>query len=277
MIDGTAAYWENVAVEWLSARPRMIWRDHCDAVNSRLVERWLAPGRVGRVLKTDLFEEAVGKGLLPLLSSHAVEVAGIDISPSIVKAARRRHPGLDAVVASDVRTLPFGDDVFDTVISTSTLDHFETMDDVMAAVSNIARILKPGGRLILMMDNLLNPLVRLRNSLPIAWLVRLGLVPYQVGATAGHIALEAGLSKRNFRVLGSTAIMHCARMPAVLLSALLDATGAGRAAEWSRRRFLEILRLFEYLENWPTRYTTGYFVAVLAEKRPAAAVTGAPK
>ena len=217
-----------------------------------------------------------GRGSLLLLSSHADEVAGIDISASIVKAARQRHPGLDAVVASDVRTLPFGDDAFDAVISTSTLDHFDTIDDIMAALSNIARILKPGGRLILMMDNPSNPLVRLRNSLPVAWLVRLGLVPYYMGVTTGHTALEAGLSKRNFRVLGSTAIMHCARMPAVLLSALLDATDAGRAADWSRRRFLEILRLFEYLEDWPTRYMTGYFVAVLAEKRPAA-VTGVPK
>jgi SAM-dependent methyltransferase len=217
----------------------------------------------------------MGKGLFPLLASHAGEVTGIDISASIVQAARRRHPGLDAVV-SDVRTLPFGDDAFDTVISTSTLDHLDAMDDVLAALSNIARILKPGGRLILMMDNPSNPVVRLRNSLPIAWLVRYGLVPYLVGVTAGHTALERALAKRNFKVLGSTAIMHCARMPAVLLSMLLDARGAGRAAEWSRRRFLELLRLLEYLEHWPTRYLTGYFVAVLAEKRRAA-VTGVPK
>jgi hypothetical protein len=97
-----ARYWEAVAARWKEARPQRLWRVHHDAVNSALLARWLPAGQVGRLLKTDLFDEAFGDGLYPLLSSRAHSVAAVDLSALTVATARSRYPSLQALQA-DVR------------------------------------------------------------------------------------------------------------------------------------------------------------------------------
>ena len=89
-------------------------------------------------------------------------------------------------VARPPITLPTGD-TFDLVVSNSTLDHFARADDITIALREIQQVLKPGGRLILTLDNPSNPVVRLRNALPFAALNQMGLVPYFVGATLDEI------------------------------------------------------------------------------------------
>ena len=112
--------WDQAVAGWDHATPPL-WRRHSDAVNERLIDRWL-PHAVGSVLKTDLFDELVSPGLYPALAARAGAVAGIDISPETVAGARRRHPELEATVAS-VTDLPFETARFDAVVSNSTLDH----------------------------------------------------------------------------------------------------------------------------------------------------------
>ena len=103
--------------------PTALWRLQSDMVNRALLERWLPTG-LESVLKTDLFDECVSDGLYPALALHAARVTGIDVSPEVVAAARRRHRDL-AVTVTDVRALPFEDEHFDAVVSNSTLDHLE--------------------------------------------------------------------------------------------------------------------------------------------------------
>jgi hypothetical protein len=43
-------------------------------------------------------------------------------------------------------------------------------------------------------------------------------------------------------------------------------SGRFRAPRWARRT-LRFIMAFERLERWPTRYRTGYFVAIRAIKR----------
>lgn len=54
----------------------------------------------------------------------------------------RRGEYKDGIRCEDIRRLTFGDDSFDLVISMEVLEH---VFDVPAAVSEIARVLKPGG------------------------------------------------------------------------------------------------------------------------------------
>ena len=89
--DSPVHYWDEVAKKW-RASPQTLWRAHSDAVNGALFERWFPPRRVARVLKTDLFDEAVGGGLYDLLCAHACYVVGMDISTEVARAAWSNHP-----------------------------------------------------------------------------------------------------------------------------------------------------------------------------------------
>jgi SAM-dependent methyltransferase len=237
-----------------------LWRRHSDAINSRLLARWLPPSGMKRVLKTDLFDEAFGDGLVSMLQQRAASVTGIDVSPQVLSAAGARCDGA-ARVAADVRQLPFADGSFDAVVSLSTLDHFTSHDQITAGVRELGRTLRGGGHLVLTMDNLLNPLVWLRNAVLFPWLHRVGIVPYFVGKTCGPRALRRVVEDAGLRVREVRAVLHCPRVLAVALARRLSG-----ADERTRRRFLDTLVRFEHLDRLPTRFFSGYFVAALAVK-----------
>lgn len=240
-------------IEPIAAVP--LWRRHSDAVNARL----LPSGPFRRVLKTDLFEEAVGEGLVPLLARVAHEVHAVDTSPETVAAASARCDGSLHAAGADVRRLPYPAAHFDAVVSTSTLDHFRSFDDVRIALRELHRVLRPGGTLVLTLDNLANPVVRLRNALPYRLLRRLGLVPYFVGATCGPRRLRSELRGAGFEIEDQRTVLHCPRAPAILMASRLVGRPAGE-------RFLRALMAMERLGRLPTRDLTGYYVAVRARR-----------
>jgi len=168
------------------------------------------------LLKTDLFDEVAHRGLVRRLLRSGLDVTGIDVSPVIVDQAVARNPGLRGVQA-DVRQLPFAAEQFDAVFSGSTLDHLESSAAIGAALAELGRVLKLGGRLILTMDNPGKPLIRLRNG-PL-----LGLL-LQALRTAG------------FQILATRAFMHCPRVAAVAL-----ARPIGHLPGWCQRAYLRLL------------------------------------
>jgi SAM-dependent methyltransferase len=232
---------------------------HSDEINKALLEAWIPRRPSLRILKTDLFDEAVSGGLYPLLAASAADVVGIDVSPTVVGAARARYPELEAHVA-DVRELPFPESTFDVVVSFSTLDHFESLLDVRTALAQLRRVLVPDGELLLTLDNGANPVVALRNRLPSSILLRLSLIPYFVGATCGPRSLRKILSESGFEVRDVSVVMHCPRVIAVLGARFLERRVGGRA----QHAYLRFLRRFESLGSVPTRNLTGYFVAARA-------------
>lgn len=259
MSQALPPYWDTVVSA--NEHPQPLWRVHSDAVNSAWLMHRL-PVANERVLKTDLFDEALAAGLYPVLAARARLVVGIDIATPTVRAARARHP--DArVAATDVRELPFATGCFDTIISNSTLDHFGSVDEIALSLAELYRVLRTGGDLLLTLDNLANPVVALRNALPFPPLNRLGIVPYQVGATCRPRQLRRLLRRAQFEVLEMGAILHCPRVLAVAGAAIVNRLGSARAQE----RYLRWLTPFERLASFPTRFLTGYFIAVVARKR----------
>jgi SAM-dependent methyltransferase len=251
-----AGRWDSALAGWKESRGSTFLRSYSDAVNELLLAEWLPPGRARRILKTDLFDEAVGTGLVPTLALRADEVVAIDVSPAVVETARRRHPDLDGRCA-DTRELPFADGTFDVVISNSTLDHFDAIDDVRASLAELHRVLEPGGRLLITLDNGANPLVLLRNALP-AWPLRkLGVVPYPVGATCGPRGLRRLLAGAGFEVEAARAVMHCPR---------LAVRAAASLAPGRSKRLLGAVLGLERLGATPLRYVTAQFVAASARR-----------
>ncbi len=79
------------------------------------------------------------------------EVVGIDISPGMREVALKRLR--DAGVADrvklevgDARKLPYGDAQFDKAFTSFTLELFP-LEDIPTVLSEVKRVLKPGGRL----------------------------------------------------------------------------------------------------------------------------------
>lgn len=70
------------------------------------------------------------------------EVVATDLSPRMVELARER--GVDARIA-DVQDLPFADGEFDVAVAAWMLYHVPDLD---LAVAELARVLRPGGRLV---------------------------------------------------------------------------------------------------------------------------------
>jgi SAM-dependent methyltransferase len=255
-------YWDTVAKTWQEASPQTLWRAYNDAVNTALFGHWLPNHKVDFLLKTDLFDESLGKGLYPLLELHATRVIGMDISVLTSRSAKSRHPGL-AVVGGDVRRLPFADGVFDIIVSNSTLDHFESSDEIIDSLGELLRVLKPGGQLLLTLDNLVNPVIALRSVLPFRLLNRLKIVPYFVGTTLGPNRLRDHLECLGLMVMDVSAVMHFPRILAMAMSRVLE----GHSGLKVQEGFLNLLMSFERLSRWPTRFLTGYFVAVRAIKK----------
>jgi hypothetical protein len=122
--DESKAYWDSVSGAFASTGSQRLWRVYSDRVNATLLGKWLDGCLFQRILKTDLFDEAVSGGLFPVLKAHAQAVYGMDISLESAETAKQKYPDLEAHLA-DVRRLPFKDGCFERIVSNSTLDHFE--------------------------------------------------------------------------------------------------------------------------------------------------------
>ena len=69
---------------------------------------------------------------------------GLDRSPRELRSAIRRG-SYQGLVCADVAALPFGDGCFATILANGVLEH---VHDLAGGLREIARVLKPGGRLI---------------------------------------------------------------------------------------------------------------------------------
>ena len=238
MTAGERAYWDTIAAD--EDRLPGAWRRQARAEHLDLLARWLGVPR-GRWLKTDLYEERdPDRALLPHLP-HA-EWTGVDVSPVVAARSGAR------AATTDVRALPFPDATFDGVLSTSTLDHFDDERDIDGSLSELHRVLRFGGELVLTLDNPQNPLVRLRNTLPPGVARRTGLVPFAVGATYAEDRGRRALEGAGFEVLATEHLLHVPHVVGTRLAAF----------GWYERR---VLPRWRRLATTRAARWTGHFVA----------------
>ncbi len=255
-------YWRELGLNWLEAPRQQLWR----AFHDRVVAAWVISGLppdARRLLKTDLFEEAVGEPLLEVLADRVELAFGVDLSLPLARAGRRRSPDGEAA-AGDVLRLPVAEASLDVVVSTSTLDHFEEPKELERSLHELRRVLRPGGSLLLTLDNLDNPVVRLRNRLVRSRVRAFGLVPYRVGVTVGRRRLREMLSGAGFSMVRMGALIHPLRTVAIPLCERAEHRW-GRAA---RERLLRFLAAWDKVGRLPTRFVTGYYLAVVARRSP---------
>jgi SAM-dependent methyltransferase len=122
----------------LAAR-KAVYRDVAGVDARDLALRLLAVTRPRRIL-----DVGCGEGELAARMGEELDadVVAVDQSPRMVELARAR--GVEASVA-DVQQLPFADASFDAVLAAWMLYH---VADIDRGLSEIARALRPGGRLV---------------------------------------------------------------------------------------------------------------------------------
>jgi SAM-dependent methyltransferase len=218
------AAWDEHDLELFFAKGRQVYEIFLRPVLQRTP---LPPG------ESFLVEFGCGMGrVLKAVAADGYEVAGIDISPTMLSHSRRLVPeverlsGLDEAGRSDL-----SDACADFVYSYAVIQHIPTLSGVRRALSEMCRILKPGGTLKLQFRTLEAPFRairrtegrRVRNfehwSLVAKWvkLSRRGLLPDWVpalpvlvpmrhtnwiGVPLSHRRLESYLNAGGVRLLG---------------------------------------------------------------------------
>ena len=135
----------SAAEERLSNNPESeLWGEHRSRYRFAC-QRLPASGGRPRVL-----DIACGSGFgLQMLAEAGASVVGADLDPMALWEARRTAPGA-ALVRGDAGRLPFASDTFDLVASFETLEHVPAP---RALVSELRRVLRHAGRLVLSTPN----------------------------------------------------------------------------------------------------------------------------
>jgi 2-polyprenyl-3-methyl-5-hydroxy-6-metoxy-1,4-benzoquinol methylase len=95
-------------------------------------------------------------GFAASLCKRGAKVTACDFSSTALDLARREFSTLDIDwIRADIQELPFADSSFETVISCETIEHVPSPSK---AIAELARVLRPGGRLVLTTPNYLGTL-----------------------------------------------------------------------------------------------------------------------
>ncbi len=138
-----------------AARQRRVWDKSAPSYDKQIAffdKSWFSGGRewLGEHARGRVLEVAIGTGRNLPCYPPDVTIAGLELSPAMLAIARQRAASLGRDVdlrEGDAEDLPFDDASFDTVVCALGLC---TIPNPAAAVSEMRRVLRPGGRLLLL-------------------------------------------------------------------------------------------------------------------------------
>ncbi|MDD5679702.1 MAG: class I SAM-dependent methyltransferase [Candidatus Omnitrophica bacterium] len=117
--------------------------------------------------KDRLLDLGCGTGLSTFMLGQLVkEARGVDISPIFINMANEKRKAKNVEFeCTDIVRLPIPDESYDVVSSFLTIEH---VYDVAAALSEMTRVVKKGGLIIILSPNLLSPfaeMYKLKNAI----------------------------------------------------------------------------------------------------------------
>jgi SAM-dependent methyltransferase len=141
----------------IATRAEAVWSWDSPAGSSRADRRArlfvehaaLAPG-------VRALELGCGTGVfLERVAGCGATIAGLDLSPELLARAQGRLAGVSSValLRGNAEEMPLREHAFDSVYGSSILHHL----DLDRALTELHRVLRPGGRLVFAEPNILNP------------------------------------------------------------------------------------------------------------------------
>jgi len=143
VIPDQSQVFDQVAPGWHGFRYHTIF----EAELKKLAERW----KNGKLLNIGCGH---GADFLPFKDSF--ELFGIDFSSEMLKLAEKyavKNRFKAVLKSADMRKLPFDDGYFDYAIAVASLHHLPGHTAQLQALSELARVLKPGGEAFLTVWN----------------------------------------------------------------------------------------------------------------------------
>lgn len=117
------------------------WYAGMRAISFALLDTALPPGSGGHVR---ILDAGCGTGANLLYLARRGRACGVDLSPEALRFCRERGV---SVARASLLALPFGDASFDLVTAFDVLYH-RCVDDEQRATRELARVLRPGGLLL---------------------------------------------------------------------------------------------------------------------------------
>jgi SAM-dependent methyltransferase len=197
-----------------------------------MVDRWIVPWLDASVTSTDAFvlEYGCGMGrLLRALHERYPNVAGVDISSTMVERARKYVPGPRLKLLGEEGRIPFADETFDNVFSYAVFQHVDRWSAIQRAILELGRVLKRGGRAKLQFDMVFPPGISTPRAMPrrtrawenrslvYGWGSRMGVpLPgvrvlshdHWCGARPGYTQVVEAMHRANLRVYGLESIIE---------------------------------------------------------------------
>jgi phosphatidylethanolamine/phosphatidyl-N-methylethanolamine N-methyltransferase len=192
---------QEPSIDWRAAKTtqrrydrQALWYDLND-VPMELVARGLRRRLWAKVDGGRVLEVGVGTGRnLPYHPAES-EVTAIDISPKLIaKAARKaRKKGRPVEMGlMDAQHLAFGDGSFDSAVATFV---FCSVPDALVGLAEVRRVLKPGGRFLLLEH------VRLKNRV-LGWLMdRLNPIAVRLSGANINRDTVGNVAKAGFEIV----------------------------------------------------------------------------
>ena len=134
-----------------------------------------------------------GTDALACAERFGVRVVGVDSSAAMIDEARRR--GLQDAVVADAHALPFGSESFDGAWADRTFQH---LADPVAALAELVRVVRPGGRVVIVDPDYATQLVAIPDQELAQRVLRfraeIGLRNGTLAHQLGRLFVEAGLT-----------------------------------------------------------------------------------
>ena len=145
---------------------RSLWETHAgwwqeaftDGADAEYIEQIIPMAARHLAGATSVLDVGTGEGQLARVAAAAgARVVGVDPSWGQLVEARRRAGG-PLYVRGEAVALPFPDGAFDAALACLVFEHIEAVD---AAIDEVARVLRPGGRFAFFLNH---PLLQTPNS-----------------------------------------------------------------------------------------------------------------
>jgi ubiquinone/menaquinone biosynthesis C-methylase UbiE len=146
--EGAGEVWN-----WESAAGKIRWQRRVKMLTSHISA------------KDNVLEIGCGTGYFTKeIAKTDANVTAIDISPELLNIAKAEIPDTNVkFVIENAYDLSFEDGCFDSIVGSSVLHHLE----IEKAISEMFRVLKPGGSLFFTEPNMMNPQIALQKNIPV--------------------------------------------------------------------------------------------------------------